>query len=213
ENQPIGQVLKKAGLLNEGQIQVALMDQRCSGLLFGEVLVARGWIKPETITFFLNHLILPRTSEGQSPNTTPPVTPPVDFQPYPSPEDPAKPLTSATEPPTPPDEDFSRYITRSERIPSVPIRTKAPSAQRPTPPPAAIPPHADRRTRSGLNPFRRTDPPTQFPSPTLFKSKSKETFFSGLKVDGYSIQEEWDTAREHLLDELLEDSDLRELLE
>ncbi|MFQ3586027.1 MAG: hypothetical protein SNJ85_14120, partial [Cyanobacteriota bacterium] len=75
---------------------------------------------------------------------------------------------------------------------------------------------ADRRTRSGLNPFRRTAPPTQFPSPTLFQaksSKSKETFFSGLEVEGYSIQEEWDAVSEHLLDELLEDSDLRELLE
>lgn len=213
ENQPIGQILKQAGLLNEGQIQVALMDQSYSGLLFGEILVARGWIKPETITFFLDHLILPRTGEGRSPNTIPPVTPPIDFQPNPSPRDPAavpEPLTSTTEPPTPSDEDLSRYVTRSERIPSVPVRANAPLVQRP---PAAIPPHSERRTRNWLNPFRRTAPPTQFPSPAPFQSKPKETFFSGVKVDGYSIQEEWDAASEHLLDELLEDSNLRELLE
>ncbi len=212
ENQPIGQVLKQAGLLNEGQIQVALMDQSCSGLLFGEILVARGWIKPETITFFLDHLILPRTGEEQSASTIPQAIPPVEFQP--DPENPTaapEPPTLTAEPPSSPHEDLSRYVTRSERIPSVPVRP--PSAQRPSQSPAAIPPNSDRRTRSWLNPFRRTTPPTQFPSPTPFQSKSREAFFSGMKVDGYSIQDEWDAASEHLGDELLEDSDLRELLE
>jgi hypothetical protein len=222
ENQPIGQVLKQAGLLNEGQIQVALMDQSCSGLLFGEILVARGWIKPETITFFLEHLILPRTSEGQSASTIPQVIPSMDFQP--DPENPTaapEPLTLAAEPPSSAHEDLSRYVTRSERIPSVSVRALSqgersssnPPVQRATQPPAAILPNSARRTRNGWNPFRRTTPPTQFPSPAPFQPKSRETSFSGMKVDGYSIQDEWDAASEHLQDELLEDSDLRELLE
>ncbi|MEN9221970.1 MAG: hypothetical protein Q6M04_05985 [Thermostichus sp. BF3_bins_97] len=189
ENQPIGQVLKQAGLLNEGQIQVALVDQRYSGLLFGEILVARGWVKPETITFFLDHLILPRDSE------VPRTIPQAEFRPAPTP---VPEETPHPQPPTPAAEDLSRYITRSERIPSAP--------KRPTQPPVSIP--AERRTH-WPNPFRRTMPPTQASKGKPLGSKPKETYSSALRVEGYRVEDEGD-ALEQLLEE---DGDLRELLE
>ncbi|NJL98478.1 MAG: hypothetical protein HC924_06490, partial [Synechococcaceae cyanobacterium SM2_3_2] len=52
--EPIGQLLKRAGLLSDSQIQLALMDQHQHNLLFGEILVMRGWLKPQTLNFFLD---------------------------------------------------------------------------------------------------------------------------------------------------------------
>jgi tetratricopeptide (TPR) repeat protein len=54
--QPIGQYLKQAALLNEQQIQTILVEQKSSQRKFGEVAIAKGWIKPTTINFFLTHL-------------------------------------------------------------------------------------------------------------------------------------------------------------
>jgi tetratricopeptide (TPR) repeat protein len=59
--QPLGHYLKEAGLLNEHQIKTILYEQREMGLRFGELAVLKGWIKPTTISFFLQYL----TSEGQ----------------------------------------------------------------------------------------------------------------------------------------------------
>ncbi|MDX2272021.1 MAG: hypothetical protein NW237_08735 [Cyanobacteriota bacterium] len=71
--EPIGQVFKRAGLLSEAQVQIALMDQaQYAGTLFGEIVVMRGWIKPETLAFFLN-TILP-TLQAAQPSQTPPST-------------------------------------------------------------------------------------------------------------------------------------------
>ncbi|MCX7595215.1 MAG: tetratricopeptide repeat protein [Fischerella sp.] len=54
--QPLGHYLKQAGLLNEHQIKTILYEQREMGLRFGELAVLKGWIKPTTISFFLQHL-------------------------------------------------------------------------------------------------------------------------------------------------------------
>ncbi|GAB4217590.1 MAG: hypothetical protein OHK0012_22510 [Synechococcales cyanobacterium] len=57
-SEPIGQILKRAGLLSDAQIQIALNDQTLQdGLLFGEVLVLRGWLKAKTLDFFLEHFV------------------------------------------------------------------------------------------------------------------------------------------------------------
>jgi tetratricopeptide (TPR) repeat protein len=55
-NQPIGQYLKQAALLNEQQIQAILVEQQNSKRKFGEVAIAKGWIKQATIDFFLTQL-------------------------------------------------------------------------------------------------------------------------------------------------------------
>lgn len=53
---PIGQYLKAAGLLEEWQINSILKEQHHHNLRFGEVAVMKGWVKAETIEFFLHHL-------------------------------------------------------------------------------------------------------------------------------------------------------------
>ncbi len=53
EQRPIGEILKEAGLINEGQIQVALTEQHIyTDLRLGEILVLHGWLEQETADFF-----------------------------------------------------------------------------------------------------------------------------------------------------------------
>jgi hypothetical protein len=53
---PLGFYLKKACLLNEQQIELILQEQRFKEEKFGSLAVAKGWIKQETIDFFLANL-------------------------------------------------------------------------------------------------------------------------------------------------------------
>ena len=57
--QPLGKYLEAAGLLNEHQIKTILAEQSQKNLRFGELAVLKGWLKPTTIKFFLEHLALP----------------------------------------------------------------------------------------------------------------------------------------------------------
>ena len=55
--QPLGQVLKQAGLISNSQLDVALKDQSLDRqILIGEILALRGCIKRETVEFFANCL-------------------------------------------------------------------------------------------------------------------------------------------------------------
>jgi hypothetical protein len=54
--QPIGQYLKRAKLLNDEQIEDILVAQQQTHLKFGEVAVEKGWVKPETITLILRYI-------------------------------------------------------------------------------------------------------------------------------------------------------------
>lgn len=54
--QPIGQYLKQAALLNESQIQVILTEQKQTQQKFGELAIAKGWLKQTTVNFFLRYL-------------------------------------------------------------------------------------------------------------------------------------------------------------
>ncbi len=58
----LGSYLMEAGLLNASQIEVALADQQVTGLRLGEVLVRRGWIKEETVEYFMKKVIEPDRS-------------------------------------------------------------------------------------------------------------------------------------------------------
>ena len=53
---PLGYYLKWAYLLNEQQIQVILHEQKKNQQKFGAIAVDKGWIKQDTIDFFLNNL-------------------------------------------------------------------------------------------------------------------------------------------------------------
>lgn len=55
----LGGYLVEAGLLTPAQIDVALNDQKNSGMRFGEVLAARGWVKQQTIEYLMQKVILP----------------------------------------------------------------------------------------------------------------------------------------------------------
>jgi tetratricopeptide (TPR) repeat protein len=56
--QPLGIYLEEAGLLNEYQIRTILAEQPQNKLTFGELAVVKGWLKPTTIKFFLEHFAL-----------------------------------------------------------------------------------------------------------------------------------------------------------
>lgn len=55
----LGSYLIEAGLLTPAQVDVALNDQKLTGMRFGEVLVARGWVKQQTIEYLMQKVILP----------------------------------------------------------------------------------------------------------------------------------------------------------
>ncbi len=55
--QPIGQYLKLAALLDEKQIEIILTKQKQTNLKFGELAVSNGWLGQETLDFFLENLI------------------------------------------------------------------------------------------------------------------------------------------------------------
>lgn len=56
EKQPIGQLLRQAGLITDMQLELALQDQqrlRAKQYKLGEILAIKGWIKQETVDFFV----------------------------------------------------------------------------------------------------------------------------------------------------------------
>ena len=53
---PLGQYLKAAKLISDRQIETILEQQKQTNLLFGEIAVDRGWVKPSTINFCLETL-------------------------------------------------------------------------------------------------------------------------------------------------------------
>ena len=71
----LGSYLVDAGLINRGQVEVALNDQKATGMKFGEVLAARGWIKQQTVEYFMTKIVLPERkapTSSQAPKTAPP---------------------------------------------------------------------------------------------------------------------------------------------
>jgi len=56
EKKPLGFYLQRAALLTEAQIQQILKDQWQASYRFGALAVLNGWLKQETINFFLEHI-------------------------------------------------------------------------------------------------------------------------------------------------------------
>lgn len=72
----LGSYLVEAGLLTQVQIDVALADQEATGVRFGDILVLRGWIKEQTIEYFMRKLVLPeREVPEREPSAQPASTP------------------------------------------------------------------------------------------------------------------------------------------
>lgn len=55
----LGGYLVEAGLLTPAQIDVALNDQKLTGMRFGEILAARGWVKQQTIEYLMHKVVTP----------------------------------------------------------------------------------------------------------------------------------------------------------
>ncbi|MEO1132144.1 MAG: hypothetical protein AAFX40_05485 [Cyanobacteria bacterium J06639_1] len=54
---PLGQYFKAAGLLDDPQIEMLLSEQKHTGLRLGALAALKGWMKPETVNFFLESLV------------------------------------------------------------------------------------------------------------------------------------------------------------
>jgi len=59
ERKRLGGYLIEAGLLTPAQVDVALNDQKLTGMRFGEILAARGWVKQQTIEYLMHKVVLP----------------------------------------------------------------------------------------------------------------------------------------------------------
>lgn len=55
----LGGYLVEAGLITPAQVDVALNDQKLTGMRFGEILAARGWVKQQTIEYLMQKVIIP----------------------------------------------------------------------------------------------------------------------------------------------------------
>ncbi|GAB4529146.1 MAG: hypothetical protein Tsb0014_10890 [Pleurocapsa sp.] len=55
-NHPLGHYLKRAGLLSEKDIQLILVEQEKRALRFGKTAVINGFLKQQTLDFFLKNL-------------------------------------------------------------------------------------------------------------------------------------------------------------
>jgi hypothetical protein len=60
EHHPLGSYLVEAGLITPAQVEVILNDQRImENMRFGDVLVARGWIKQQTLEYLIRKIVEP----------------------------------------------------------------------------------------------------------------------------------------------------------
>ncbi len=57
DHKPLGEYLVDAGLLTPAQLDVALNDQKLTGMRFGEILDARGWVKQQTVEFVVEKVV------------------------------------------------------------------------------------------------------------------------------------------------------------
>lgn len=56
QDHPLGHYFVKAGLLSQEQVDALLREQWQTGLRFGALAVLRGWLRQETVDFFLEYL-------------------------------------------------------------------------------------------------------------------------------------------------------------
>lgn len=115
----LGGYLVEAGLLTCDQINVILSDQQATGMRFGEIVVARGWLKEQTIEWIVAKVIEPerQSSQRQPTQSSAPAAPSSDRPPALSMVD--RPTSTAATP-TPATKPFTRRdIPISKPLPSV----------------------------------------------------------------------------------------------
>jgi hypothetical protein len=65
DSKPLGAYLVEAGLLSEAQVGVALADQNVTSMMFGEILVTRGWVKAQTIEYLMQKIVIPERAAAR----------------------------------------------------------------------------------------------------------------------------------------------------
>ena len=55
----IGSYLLESGLITKSQLDIALTDQKVTGMRLGEILVERSWLDQLTIDELMNQVIIP----------------------------------------------------------------------------------------------------------------------------------------------------------
>ncbi|MBD2090706.1 hypothetical protein H6F67_12660 [Microcoleus sp. FACHB-1515] len=88
----LGDYLVEAGLLTKAQIDVALNDQHLAKqegtpMKFGEILATRGWVKQQTIDYFMKKLVVPeRRKQAEAARVNSPAPPVEPVRPAPTPD-------------------------------------------------------------------------------------------------------------------------------
>lgn len=59
KEKPLGVYLVEAGIITPAQVDMALDDQTVDRRRLGEILVARGWVKQQTIEYLMENVVLP----------------------------------------------------------------------------------------------------------------------------------------------------------
>ncbi|GAB4457998.1 MAG: hypothetical protein OHK0037_01260 [Elainellaceae cyanobacterium] len=112
----LGSYLLDAGLITPDQVTVALNDQQATGMRLGEVLVARGWVKEQTIEWIMKKVILPEKKAFQEWEETQRQPSPVTQIPAPASRvEPAQPAVPASAQKTP----VRREVPISKPLPPV----------------------------------------------------------------------------------------------
>lgn len=62
---PLGQYLVEAGIVTSAQLETALYEQQKTEKRVGEILSERGWVKQETIEYFVKKVILPERETNE----------------------------------------------------------------------------------------------------------------------------------------------------
>ncbi|HHP7244681.1 MAG TPA: hypothetical protein ACFE0H_08355 [Elainellaceae cyanobacterium] len=117
----IGSYLEEAGLVTRAQIDVALNDQKATGMRFGEVLAARGWVKQQTIEYLMKKIVVPeRRSKGAAPqNADRNASPSRSVPPPPPPQSQASRQSNPSQKPDS-QQQQRREVPISKPLPSVP---------------------------------------------------------------------------------------------
>lgn len=66
----IGSYLVEAGLITQAHINVALADQKATGVRFGDILVIRGWITEQTIEYLMEKIVIPEREVAEKESLT-----------------------------------------------------------------------------------------------------------------------------------------------
>ncbi len=71
----LGSYLVEAGLITPAQVDVALNDQKImDNMRFGEVLVARGWVKQQTLDYLIKKVVEPEQRAAKPSQQKPPIS-------------------------------------------------------------------------------------------------------------------------------------------